>query len=146
MKKFTILIVSMIIISCSTSKLEKLDFLGGTWQVEGKEQFEVWERNGDEFKGYGYKIKENKKLISETLAIKLLDDKIVYQATVANQNEGATISFQLNDIINDYYSFENAKHDFPKKIQYCKLSKNKVKVKVLGDENKGFSFVMNRVE
>jgi len=52
----------------------------------------------------------------------------------------------LNDTINDYYSFENAKHDFPNKIQYYKLSENKVKVKVLGDENKGFSFEMNRVE
>ncbi|MPQ46224.1 hypothetical protein GCQ56_04300 [Marinifilum sp. N1E240] len=146
MKNLAILILSIITTSCSTSKIEKLEFLEGTWQIEGKEQFEVWEQNGEELKGYGYNIKENHKQISETLAIKMVNGKVVYQATVANQNEGATVSFQLNDTINDYYSFENAKHDFPNKIQYYKLSENKVKVKVLGDENKGFSFEMNRVE
>jgi len=146
MKNLAILILSIITTSCSTSKIEKLEFLEGTWQIEGKEQFEVWEQNGEELKGYGYNIKENHKQISETLAIKMVNGKVVYQATVANQNEGATVSFQLNDTINDYYSFENAKHDFPNKIQYYKLSENKVKVKVLGDVNKGFSFEMNRVE
>lgn len=146
MKNLAILILSIITTSCSTSKIEKLEFLEGTWQIEGKEQFEVWEQNGEELKGYGYNIKENHKQISETLAIKMVNGKVVYQATVANQKEEATVSFQLNDTINDYYSFENAKHDFPNKIQYYKLSENKVKVKVLGDENKGFSFEMNRVE
>jgi len=145
MKNLTILILSIITISCSTSKLEKLDFLVGNWQVEGKEQFEVWERNGDELKGYGYKLKEKQKQISETLAIKMVNGNVVYQATVANQNEGATVSFQLNDSINNFYSFENAKHDFPKKIQYYKLSENQIKVNVLGEGDKGFSFVMNRV-
>lgn len=60
-------------------------------------------------------------------------------ATVPNQNNRNAIPFILNREITDKLSFENLVHDFPKKIQYQKLSPKEILVKVLGSENKGFS-------
>jgi hypothetical protein len=143
--KYLILLISILIISCSENKIETLYLLEGSWQIEGKQQFEKWEKFDGSLQGAGYKLIKEEKQIFEKLSIKVIKGKVVYQATVINQNEGKTISFPLNEMITEYYSFENFEHDFPKKIQYFKLSENKIKVKVLGDNDQGFSFVMNRL-
>lgn len=135
----------LFLVSCSQHKNQKLSFLEGTWKVENKQQFEQWERVEDGLKGKGYKLVDGKEQTLETLVIKEINGRIVYQATVINQNNGATISFPLNEKISDYYSFENPEHDFPKKIQYFKLEENKLKVSVLGENGKGFTFIMDRV-
>lgn len=96
--------------------------------------------------GTGYKLKDGKLEVLEHLAIRMIEGKVVYQATVFNQNQGATISFPLNESISHYYSFENLEHDFPKKIQYQQLDKKRIKVNVVGDKEQGFSFVMNQVK
>jgi len=74
------------------------------------------------------------------LSIKKIGNRIIYEATVPNQNDGETIQFTLNTEIKLYFSFENDKHDFPKKIQYKKISDNEIEVAVLGDNGKGFSY------
>ncbi|RKE04207.1 DUF6265 family protein [Marinifilum flexuosum] len=145
MKYLILILFSICAYSCSTQDIQALHFLEGTWQVEGKQQFEKWEIKGNELIGTGYKLKDGKHKILEHLAIKLIKGKMVYQASVLNQNQGATIYFPLNESISDYYSFENPKHDFPKKIQYFKLREKRVKVNVLGDNDEGFSFVMIRM-
>jgi hypothetical protein len=118
----------------------------GTWKMENKEQYEVWEKsNNNELSGYSYRIKNDQKSITETLSIKLIGDQIVYEATVPDQNEGKTVGFTLNDEMQTYLSFENLQHDFPKKIQYKKISDNEIEVTVLGDEEKGFSYKQFKV-
>ena len=62
------------------------------------------------------------------------------RATVPDQNEGRTIQFTLNTEIKSYFSFENEKHDFPKKIQYKKITDDEIEITVLGDNGKGFSY------
>jgi hypothetical protein len=145
MKYLILILFSISTYSCSTQDIQSFHFLEGNWQVEGKQQFEKWEVKGNELIGIGYQLVDGKQKVLERLAIKTIDGKVVYQATVFNQNQGATISFPLNESISDYYSFENPKHDFPKKIQYFKLRENRVKVNVLGDNDEGFSFVMIRL-
>ena len=78
--------------------------------------------------------------MSETLSIKITGHHIVYEATVPDQNEGKSISFTLNDSIKEYLSFENIGHDFPKKIQYRRITKDEIEVSVLGEEGRGFSY------
>jgi len=65
----------------------------------------------------------------------------VLEATVLKQNSGQTVSFVLNTEVDSILSFENLNHDFPKKIQYLKQSNNQIKVSVLGENNKGFSYI-----
>ncbi len=146
MKKLTTLLLTLLFLSnCTDNNLSELDFMIGTWKMDNKEQYEVWERSNDTMlKGYSYRIKNDQKNITETLTIKLVGGEIIYSATVPDQNEGKTIGFILNSDIQTYLSFENPKHDFPKKIQYKKISENEIEVTVLGDEGQGFSYTQFR--
>lgn len=113
--------------------------------MEGKDQYEIWEKTKNkEFIGYSYKINNNEKIITETLSIKLMNDQIFYEATVPDQNDGKTIRFRLNAEINEYLSFENIEHDFPKKIQYKKINDDEIEVTVLGDQDNGFSYTQRK--
>ena len=114
----------------------------GTWKMEGKEQYEVWETTQNkELIGYAYRINDNHKTIIETLSIRIIGDNIIFEATVPDQNEGKTIPFILNNEIKEYLSFENIEHDFPKKIQYKRINDNEIEVTVKGDEGRGFSYM-----
>ena len=145
MKLLIPLFVLSLLSSCTDKTIAELDFLVGTWKRENVEQFEVWEKkSAHKLIGYSYRIKENQKSITETLAIKKVGDQFVFEATVPDQNEGRTVKFMLNAEIDSIFSFENDKHDFPKKIQYKNLSDNRVKVDVLGDEDSGFSYIQVR--
>lgn len=141
MKILTSICILCILLSCSENELSKVDFLLGTWKIEGKEQYENWElSNSNKLIGYSYKVKNSQKIITETLSIKILEDTIILEATVPDQNEGKTIQFTLNNEIKDFLSFENIDHDFPKIIQYKKTNENEIEVTVLGDVGKGFSY------
>jgi hypothetical protein len=129
-------------ISCGDNETSELDFFVGTWKRDNKEQYEVWEKNNSSnLTGYSYRIINNKKTTIETLVIKKIGDQFVYEATVPDQNEGRTVQFILNTETDSLFSFENDKHDFPKKIQYKKINDNQLKVIVLGDDNTGFSYI-----
>lgn len=122
------------------SKLDDLQFLNGTWKIEGKSTFEQWDFKNDTFIGSSYKMQGDTKMVMETLQIAVVDESIVYEANVPSQNEGKTIPFELNTSISDTFSFENLNHDFPKKIQYKKITDAKILVHVLGEDDKGFSY------
>ena len=72
------------------------------------------------------------------------NNTIVYLATVTDQNEGSRVGFVLNEAIDSCFSFENIEHDFPKKIQYKKISDQELHINVLGEDDKGFSLIMKK--
>ena len=117
----------------------------GTWKVEGKEKFEVWRQEGVNLVGESYTINYGERHMLEMLLIKNEDGKIIFEATVPNQNEGATIPFVLNDEKVDVLSFENPEHDFPTQIIYEFINKNRLLIKVQGADGQGFSFYMDRL-
>lgn len=122
------------------SKLDDLLFLKGTWKIENKSTFEEWNFKDNQFTGTSYKMNNDTKVITETLLISITDGAIVYEANVPSQNGGKTIPFVLNTSISDKLSFENLNHDFPKKIQYQKITSTKILVQILGEGDKGFSY------
>jgi hypothetical protein len=134
-------IVLFILLSCSKNDISELDFIIGTWKMEGKEQYEIWEKSKyNEINGYSYKLDDGKKTVTETLSIKKIGNQIIYEATVPTQNKGKTVQFTLNRDNKSCFSFENMEHDFPKKIQYTIISINEIEVSVLGNNSEGFSF------
>ena len=139
-KKCFVLLLLVSLQSCGQSK--EVDFLVGTWKVEGKETYESWKKEGAKLIGESYKMKDSKKYVSETLEITEKNEQLQYTATVFNQNQGKGISFILQPVKDQLYSFENSAHDFPNKIQYKILSKTEVQVHVLGNDGKGFSYKM----
>lgn len=150
MKKSYLIIAGVLLFftsSCSSQKdnLEQVRFLVGKWQVEEKNTFEEWAIQGDgSLSGESYKMIDGKKMITEKLSLKNVDNEIIYTARVINQNDGKGILFTLKTEGNTF-SFENLQHDFPKKIQYKLLSENKLEIHVLGENNEGFSYYMNKV-
>lgn len=119
-------------------------FLQGTWKVENKEKYEHWDKlNYNSLKGFSYNTKNGALNVSEYLEITQAKKDIIYTATVLNQNQGMGISFKLNKV-GDTYSFENPKHDFPKKISYKKVSETEVFVEVSDGNQKGFSYKMTK--
>lgn len=143
--KSIISLVTLVVVSSlmPSHSIKDLHFLAGTWKVEKKENYEAWKLNKDNLlEGSSYKIKAGNKQIDEQLTIKISDEKIVYTAKVLNQNNAQPIDFVLNKEVKDKFSFENPKHDFPKKIQYTKLNDTTIFVAVLGNGDKGFSYKM----
>lgn len=143
---FTLLVAIVCLSFSSIPQTAKVDFLIGTWKVEGKETYEFWKKEGSALVGESYKKRGGQKYVSETLKIELKENKLVYTATVKNQNQGKGIPFTLLEMENGTYSFENADHDFPKKIQYQRIDKSTLKVSVLGEGDKGFSFQMKKID
>ena len=134
--------------SCRKQFLTRhMEILPGTWKVEDKETYEEWTTGGKYIlKGRSYKIADGREQVIETLSVSVRDNKVIYEATVPNQNEGRTIPFTLNPQVKDRLSFENPDHDFPKKVQYTVVTKDKLWVQVEGTEGKGFSFHLIRVQ
>ena len=146
------LIVAMALllwVSCSKPEapLPDVQILSGKWKVEGKNVYEQWQLDKEgNLTGMGYSLVEGEKIIRERLSVKSTDGSIVYMATVPDQNKGASIPFFLNKKIDTLLSFENLDHDFPKKIQYQKVSDESLAVFVTGEADQGFSLVLNRVK
>ena len=122
------------------------EFLQGTWKVENKETYEEWEMvTTRKYVGSSFKIKDDKKVVSENLSIMKAEKGVIYTAAVLNQNQGKAIEFRLNQIDENIFSFENPNHDFPKKIIYQKITDKQVYAQVLGKDKKGFSYNMFKV-
>jgi len=145
MKIWLSLLLLLLTCSCRERASLDLEFFLGTWKREHKEQYEVWEKEGSlALKGYGFTIKEGMRVISETLSLRQMGDQVMYEARVPDQNDGKAVQFVLQKGIDSLFSFENPNHDFPQKIQYKKLDKDRLKVKVLGEDDRGFSYVQVR--
>ncbi|MBT8385477.1 MAG: hypothetical protein KJO83_07180 [Bacteroidia bacterium] len=140
MKTILTFIIVSTLFSCSENKLSEFDFLIGTWKMEGKENYEYWEKLDHNFKGQSYKIVDGQKIVTEIIALKSDGNRIIYTPTVFDQNEGKPIQFILLKLDKNVFSFENSDHDFPKKIQYKKHSENELLITVLGENDKGFSY------
>lgn len=147
MKILSVISLIFLIISCNENKIPQLDFLVGAWKIDGKEQYEFWEKSQKGgLVGNSFKLVNNEKLTSETLRIKIFGNQLVYGATVLNQNDGETIEFILNLENNECLSFEKIDHDFPKKIQYKRISSDSIKVSILGGDGKGFSYIQTKLK
>lgn len=121
------------------------NFLQGTWKMENRETYEHWSKLDDSsFNGFSYQLKNGEMKVSEFLTISSNSDKIIYTATVINQNQGKGIPFSLTKS-DSAYVFENPSHDFPKRIVYQPLNQNQVKVTVSDGGKKGFSYILSKV-
>jgi uncharacterized protein YciI len=117
-------------------------FLAGTWKVENSEIYEHWDKlNETSMKGFSYKSANGITRVTEYLDIVLTKKGLVYTATVVGQNKGKGINFRHSEA-DSVYTFENPKHDFPKKIVYRKISDSEIDVQVSDGGQKGFAYKM----
>lgn len=142
--KYTLVILLLSLSVASRAQSNLPLFLEGDWKVENKAIYEHWDPLNDHtLKGFSYKKQDREILVSEYLDITQTGDGIYYTASVLHQNQGKSISFRLTGTDSSFV-FENAAHDFPKKIVYQKLSDTEVLVQVSDGQTKGFSYKMIR--
>lgn len=100
----------------------EFEWLVGTWEgKDGNGVFqESWDYIGetDDLIGNGYVFVGDDTVFREMLFITRKDDSWQYQAQVATQNEGETISFPCTVLSEGKALFENPDHDFPRTIDY----------------------------
>lgn len=119
-------------------------FLEGTWKMENEEVYEHWDKvNEHTLKGFSYALKNGKMEVSEYIEISKSRNKIIYTATVLKQNAGEGIAFKLTKV-DSAFTFENLKHDFPKRVVYQKLTEKEIFVKVSDTGKSGFSYKMQK--
>lgn len=145
LKQFVLtLCLTLPLLSHGQYKWATINKLEGTWQVVGKQQFELWEKVAEhDMKGKGIRVNATgEQQILEYLQIKGHPKGAIHlKASVPDQNDGKTISFYLSHWDNRNLVFENPAHDFPQKIQYRFKGKKKLKVHVSAGE-KGFVLKM----
>jgi uncharacterized protein YciI len=135
-------ILFLLLTSSASAQSNFPDFLEGTWKMENKEVYERWDKlNDNSLKGFSYKVENGQMSLSEYIDIDIVGKDIIYTAIVLDQNKGKGVSFKLTKTDNSY-TFENPKHDFPKKITYQKISDTELFVKVSDGKQKGFSYKM----
>lgn len=102
-------------------QFKELYRLEGRWQRLGKSgpEFEEWKVfHPNLLEGRMYKVKGNDTIVSEVIRLVEINNEILYQAKAFNQPEQGRINFKLTGLSNDVFVFENATHDFPKRIVY----------------------------
>ena len=121
--------------AAAQSSLTKMQWLLGDWirtnAKPGRSGLEVWEKISDtEFIGRGINLRGTDTTFVEKLKIICLENKIFYVADVPENKE--PVFFEASSFSPTSVTFENVKHDFPKKISY-ELTGTNLKATISGD-------------
>lgn len=137
------------------NSLAQINWLLGKWQsvpseaVAGKpwQQLtinEQWQRvSRNTFEGQGETFKRNTLVSSESLRLVGMSGSVFYIAKV-DQNE-LPIAFKLVSCSTTHATFENIKHDSPKRISYQHHDKERMEVNISDGKGKGFVITFNNI-
>ncbi len=128
MKKSLLLFITIIVLSAFVQKensnkktFKQLYKLEGTWKMKIKNGavYEGWKMMDKNYlQSRGYFIKATDTIINERVALQNKADGIYYTSTVEEQNNKQPVAFKMSAAKNNMFVFENAEHDFPKRIAY----------------------------
>ena len=159
MKKISILLIGIVIISCNETKKESVksneeqnvteqvevkqdsisfDWLLGKWkrlnEEEGKDTFENWTKNSEtEYAGLGFTMQNNDTIKQEKIELKKSNGK--WNLLVKTPEETESVAFEMTQHSETEFICVNNSIDFPNKIKYWK-SGNKLKASVANSEMK----------
>lgn len=145
MKLFILIALLASLQVTAQSSLTKLEWLLGNWNrtnaKSGRTGIEIWEKISDsEFIGKGINLRGTDTTFVEKLKIISRDNKIFYVADVPENRE--PVLFEATSTATNTVTFENPKHDFPKKISY-ELDGSKLKATISGD-GKSIDYLFER--
>jgi hypothetical protein len=117
------------------TKIVGVDWIIGKWENNSPNGnlIEIWNKVNDSlFVGKSYFIKEKDTLHSEQMQLKQKGENLFYISNIKGQNNDKPIQFNQNIEIEKQLVFENSRHDYPKKIIYKPISKDKIAIEILG--------------
>lgn len=124
--------------SWSVKDFTPLHGLAGLWKMESSRGaiYEEWQiQNDHTINGKSYKINNGDTLVLERVSLFLEGERIVYQPTVTNQNDGKAVQFALVSTKDQRYIFENKEHDFPQRVIYHVTAGNSLHARIEGTKN-----------
>lgn len=129
--------------------LKDLNFMNGNW-IDASGAMpgfnEKWILINDSlFQVIGYFATEKDTSIMEAIKVKMVNGILNYIPKIENQNEGAEISYALQDgSTKDSIVFGNYKHTFPQEIAYVKKTNDSVLVylKGIGEDKKPKEYLL----
>ena len=133
MKNQLLLIISLTLLFAfapmqndNKNTFKKLSGLEGTWAMPTKRGtiiIEEWKKVDDNYlQSRGMIIKGTDTIITERVALRNTEAGIFYTSTVDDQNNKQPVPFKLSSENKNAFVFENAEHDFPKRIVYELIS------------------------
>lgn len=145
------LLLSAFLLSGCTPILKQLDHLEGTWQRSTKSglAYETWEiEKPNLMLGKGYEGTGAETTVQETLRLFVEEGKIIYEATVPDQNEGKPVRFPLVKTSSDgkAFIFENPAHDFPQRLVYHFIGNDSLHVRAEDLTGNGLDFGFRKLE
>lgn len=116
---------------------EPVQFLSGCWRAENGDRasLEVWTKpHGDAMHGQNHSLRSGRLTFFELLTIERRGGGLVY---VARPRGSAPTEFAMTAHEAGSVTFENAEHDFPKRIHYKLLSTGELTAVVDGGADAG---------
>lgn len=118
-------IISLLLLACLFScqpkrSIDALDWMEGRWEIPSDsvtQRIEQWTKiSQTEMHGFGLTIEGGDTIFYERLSIVASGTELYFNADIGEGN----VKFKLIDAANERWIFENANHDFPKRIIYQK--------------------------
>lgn len=123
------ILLPLIIVSCQSNPPEHHQFFNrmiGDWQMKDKPVVEKWTQNDGNYSAVVIVTSGTDKLVTEEIRIIENENGVFYEAHVADQNQGSAVLFKLISSEEQKIIFENKAHDFPQRITYELIEKDKL--------------------
>lgn len=120
------------------NQLKKANWFIGSWENISKEATfkEIWKtKNDSSFVGESFVIVEKDTVFYEKIDLFQSNDSLFYKVSVKDQNKEKPVSFYLTKSNENEVTFENAKHDFPNKIVYTKITNDSLVAVIYGKKD-----------
>ena len=155
-KAILLLVILLLFASCQKSKkVSKIvgnDWLLGKWENKSDDGnlLEIWKKANDSlFIGESYFIKGKDTLHSEKIELHQKGENLLYVSTIKGQNNDKPITFNHNIEIEKQLVFENPKNEYPRKIVYKPIAKDRIFIEVSGiqqDKPSSVRYSMKKTE
>ena len=138
--------------SKEVSKIVGTDWLLGKWENKSDEGnlMEIWKKTNDSlFIGESYFIKGKDTLHFEKIQMKQKGENLLYISTIKGENNDKPVTFNHNVEIEKQLVFENPKNDYPRKIVYKPIAKDRIFIEVSGiqqDKPSSIRYSMKKTE
>lgn len=115
--------ILLLLIACPLAGFTQADFswLEGSWKLQGKNVYEIWEKKEGVLKGKAFKISATDTTMLEKITLRERDGVFYYVPDVKENN--GEVEFKMTSITADGFVAENPAHDFPKLIRYTIVRK-----------------------
>jgi Domain of unknown function (DUF6265) len=153
MKHLPILSLIIVFFACNTpNNFLKLHALKGSWQMTTKDGIvgETWTiESPTQLSSIAYFINGSDTSFYETVVLTTTDQGTFYNASSTTENNKKPVPFKLTSAINNKFVFENATHDFPRKIVYEFINQDSIHASIddgLASPIKKSDFYFSRIK